>query len=157
MTKTINIRPATPDDYDSLAEAFYKMWTDNGMSDSDFKQDWKQTTLDFMSEATVSSKGRAFVAEDGDQLVGAAQCLISRKLYPPALKPDVRTDGYIWGVYVEPSQRRKGLATQLTEQCTAYLKLIGCTRLILHASPGGKPVYEALGFSPTNEMRIEVT
>ncbi len=157
MTKTIKIRPATPGDYEPLAEAFHKMWTDNGMADSDFKQDWKQTTLDFMSDAALNNDGRAFVAEDGVQIFGGAQCLISRSLYPQALKPEIRTDGYIWGVYVAPSQRRKGLATRLTEQCTAYLKSIGCTRLILHASPGGKPVYTALGFSPTNEMRIEVT
>jgi hypothetical protein len=38
----------------------------------------------------------------------------------------------------------------------AYLQEIGCTRLILHASPGGQPVYAALGFGPTNEMRRNV-
>ena len=156
MTKTIDIRPARPDEYDALAHAFYKMWIDNGMTDADFIENWKSVTRTFMANAERENNGRAFVATLDGYVVGAAQCLISRKLYPQALKPDVRMDGYIWGVYVEHAHRRNRLATRLTERCVAYLKDIGCTRIILHASSGGEPVYAKLGFGPTNEMRLEV-
>ena len=44
----------------------------------------------------------------------------------------------------------------MIEACVNYLKAIGCTRIVLHASPAGKPVYAALGFHDTNEMRLEV-
>ncbi|MBT5242078.1 MAG: GNAT family N-acetyltransferase [Rhodospirillaceae bacterium] len=153
MTQNISIRPARPEDDDTLAEAFYKMWLDNGMTDADFIPDWKAATLSFMTETSHNNQGRAFVADNGGRIVGAAQCLISRKLYPQALKPDVRLDGYIWGVYVAPDHRRQGLAKQLTEACVGYLDNIGCTRVVLHASESGKPVYTALGFGSTNEMR----
>lgn len=157
MDNSIPIRAATPDDYDALAEAFYNMWIDNGMTTDDFSPDWKDQTRAFMEDAETISQGRAFVADANGSVVGTAQCLISRKLYPQALKPDVRKDGYIWGVYVAPTHRRTGLATRLTEACVDYLKEIGCTRVILHASKTGKPVYEALGFGMTNEMRREFT
>lgn len=157
MTKIIDIRPAGPNDNEALANAFYKMWIDNGRTDADFIENWPSETIAFMTDSERESSGRAFVADYDGQVLGAAQCLISRKLYPQALKPDVRMDGYIWGVYVERSRRRNGLATRLTEHCIAYLKEIGCTRIILHASPGGQPVYAKLGFNPTNEMRLDVT
>ena len=156
MAMTPLLRPAKPEDYSLLADAFYKMWFDNGMTADDFISDWKQSTLTFMADTTRNNQGNAFVAEADGNVVGAAQCLISRKLYPQALKPDVRRDGYIWGVYVDPEYRRQGLATRLTKACMAYLQEIGCTRLILHASPGGQPVYAAFGFGPTNEMRRNV-
>lgn len=157
MDTSILIRAATPEDYDALAEAFYNMWIDNGMTQNDFIADWKAQTRAFMEDAECNSRGRAFVADADGAVVGTAQCLLSRKLYPQALKPDVRKDGYIWGVYVNPTHRRSGLATRLTEACVHYLKEIGCTRVILHASKTGQPVYEALGFGMTNEMRLDFT
>ena len=102
MAMTPILRPAKPEDYSLLADAFYKMWFDNGMTADDFISDWKQSTLTFMADTTRNNQGNAFVAEADGNVVGAAQCLISRKLYPQALKPDVRRDGYIWGVYVDP-------------------------------------------------------
>lgn len=156
MTNSINIRPAGPDDRHALAEAFYSMWIDNSMKEDDFIPDWKEKTLAFMADAEHHSQGRAFVASADGVFAGGAQCLVSRKLYPQALKPDVRKDGYIWGVYVNLAYRRTGLATKLTDACIAYLRDIGCTRAVLHASPTGKPVYAALGFHETNEMRLEL-
>jgi GNAT superfamily N-acetyltransferase len=52
--------------------------------------------------------------------------------------------------------RRQGIASQLTNKTIEYLKSLGCTRVILHASPFGKPVYESLGFSLSNEMRLDL-
>jgi predicted GNAT family acetyltransferase len=59
-------------------------------------------------------------------------------------------------VYVVPEQRRRGLATALTRAALDYLRGIGCTHALLHASPSGRPVYTGLGFQPTNELRLEL-
>jgi ribosomal protein S18 acetylase RimI-like enzyme len=156
MTLTIPIRPAKPADHDALADAFYKMWLDNGMTPADFAHNWKTATLGFMAETADCNQACAFVAADGDTVVGTSQGLVSRKLYPQALKPDVRKDGYIWGVYVDPLYRRQGLARRLTQACMDHLNSVGCTRVVLHASKSGQPVYADLGFGTTNEMRWEV-
>ncbi len=126
------------------------------MTTADFMGNWSDVTLAFMKKAEENNKGRAFVAEAKDTVIGTAQCMINRKLNPRTLRREIRTDGYIWSVYVDPIHRRQGLATRMIEACVNYLKAIGCTRIVLHASPAGKPVYAALGFHDTNEMRLEV-
>lgn len=156
MTPDISIRPAEPGDHDTLADFFHAMWMDNGVPADDFNRDWKTKTLAFMKGVATTDRGQAFVALSGERLVGCAQCLMQRKFYALTLRPEVRTDGYLWGVYVTPDFRRQGLATRLTLACKEYLKSIGCTRMVLHASPTGKPVYAGLGFHPTNEMGIDL-
>ena len=41
-------------------------------------------------------------------------------------------------------------------EAIAYLKSIGCTQVILHASPQGKLLYPHLGFYENNEMRLDL-
>lgn len=155
MTDDLTIRPARPDEDDLLAEFFFHMWADNGHGPEQLKPDWKAATLAFMTETRSQQRARAFVAVRNDEVIGTAQAHLVRGLYPQVHKADVRTDGYIWGVYVRPSHRRQGVARALTQACVTYLGHIGCTRISLHASPGGRPVYEALEFAPTNELRLE--
>ncbi len=38
----------------------------------------------------------------------------------------------------------------------AWAKSQGCDRMVLHASDLGRPLYQSLGFSPTNEMRWSI-
>ena len=45
---------------------------------------------------------------------------------------------------------------EVSSDAIEYLKSIACTRVILHASPSGKPVYSSLGFSESNEMRLDL-
>ena len=79
-------------------------------------------------------------------VVGSSSCQLYAGLYPNAIKHNHRKQGYIWGVYVEPTYRRRGIAKKLTNYCVDYLKSIGCTRVVLNASPDGKPVYTSVGF-----------
>ena len=61
---------------------------------------------------------------------------------------------YLHSVYTVPEFRGIGLArriiTRMLEECRAQ----GLKRVSLHASPAGREIYEALGFKPTNEMRL---
>jgi hypothetical protein len=36
----------------------------------------------------------------------------------------------------------------------AWCRARGLTRITLHAAPAGRPLYESLGFTVTNEMRL---
>jgi GNAT superfamily N-acetyltransferase len=59
----------------------------------------------------------------------------------------------VLNVYVEPHWRRRGLARRLMQEILEWAPTAGVARLVLHASREGRPLYEALGFTATNEMR----
>lgn len=43
------------------------------------------------------------------------------------------------------------------EEAIAYLKSIGCTKIMLHPSPQGKFLYSNLGFNQTNKMGLDLS
>ena len=51
--------------------------------------------------------------------------------------------------------RRRGIALALTNKAVDYLKSIGCTTVVIHASDAGEPVYRAAGFELAKEMRLK--
>ncbi len=56
-------------------------------------------------------------------------------------------------VYTEPDWRSQGIARALMTQLMQWATDEGFDRVLLHASDFGRPLYNALGFTPTNEMR----
>jgi ribosomal protein S18 acetylase RimI-like enzyme len=150
-----SIREGTIEDDARVAGHFRSMWLDNGVAAERIQGDWQQRICDFIRAARGGLLYRAFIAETPEAgAVGSASCQLFAGLYPDVLTREQRRYGYIWGVYVEPAHRRCGIATALTRRANAYLASIGCSHVLLHASPPGRPVYAALGFEPTNEMRL---
>lgn len=152
----INIREASGDEDLAIARHFYQMWKDNDVAAESIRSDWQETTLQFINNARQNLLYKAFIAEVDGVAIGSASCQIFAGLYPQVLTENYRKYGYIWGVYVELAYRGQGIAKQLTNMAIAYLKSLGCTRVILHASPSGKSVYTNLGFSESNEMRLDL-
>jgi GNAT superfamily N-acetyltransferase len=62
----------------------------------------------------------------------------------------------ILNMYTEPKSRRLGLAKRLMETMIAWCRAEGFGSVSLHASEFGRPLYESLGFEPTNEMRLKL-
>jgi GNAT superfamily N-acetyltransferase len=59
----------------------------------------------------------------------------------------------VLNVFTEPEWRRRGAAVLLMERIVEWARAERIVRVVLHASPLGRPVYERAGFVPTNEMR----
>lgn len=152
----IEIREASIEEDAQIARHFYQLWRDNDVPAASIKSDWQETILQFINRARQDLFYKAFVAEINSTVVGSVGCQLFAGLYPLALTQDYRKYGYIWGVYVEPPYRKRGIAKQLTSQAIAHLKSLNCTRVILHASPFGQPVYSSLGFSESNEMQLDL-
>lgn len=148
------IKAAQQADDSLIAEFFFKMWQDYDM-DNILQDDWLNGTLEFIRDARERYQYAAFIADVEGKAVGSAACQIFHGLYPSIFRPEKRQYGYIWGVYVRPETRGQGIAQALTKACNDYLKGIGCTKVLLHASPMGKPVYEKLGFVTSNEMVLD--
>ena len=64
--------------------------------------------------------------------------------------PDGRL-GYVLNMYTMPTYRKRGICSQILEQLIAYGKEAGLSRLELHASPEGDPVYRKYGFAEHTE------
>ena len=77
--------------------------------------------------------------------------------WPPHMWHVEPRRGNILNVYVQPAYRRRGLARALTERAVDWCRQNGVRMVILHASEAGRPLYSALGFTPTNEMSLIVS
>lgn len=150
------IRRSVPGDDPILTDHFIRMWQDIGKPKEAFRPDPHAITQAFIDQARTDHAYQGFLADVDGVVVGSAGCQLFAGLYPNVLAQTERLYGYIWGVYVEASHRRLGIATRLTQATMAYLKDLGCTRVLLHASPDGRPVYAALGYAPSNEMFLEL-
>lgn len=154
--QNIKIRAASQQEDSLIAQYSYQLWRDNDVPTESIKSDWLDMTMEFISHARQELSYKAFVAEIDNIVIGSVSCQLFAGLYPQVLKDCYRKYGYIWGVYVEASHRGQGIGKKLTNRAVDYLKSIRCTRVILHASPLGKPVYDSLGFFDSNEMRIDL-
>ena len=126
-----------------LADHFRRMWLDNGVAADQIRGDWEDRVGAFIAAARRDLGYRAYVAEgEGARVVGSAGCQLFAAS-ADVLVPEQRRCGYIWGVYVEPDHRRRGVARALTRAALAGLTALGCTHALLHASPPGRPVYGA--------------
>ena len=152
----ISITEASIEEGTLISEHFYKMWLDIGIPEEAIEENWQEIILQFIENARQNLAYQAFIAKMDDIIVGSVSCQIYAGLYPNVIKSNHRKLGYIWGVYVEPMHRRQGIAKQLTNAAIEYLKNIGCTRVILNASPAGKPLYTSLNFVESNAMHLDL-
>ena len=94
------------------------------------------------------------VAEDAGHLVGIASLEVFERLpYPGNLSG---REGYVLNVYVEPDSRRRGLAGALLRDLLGLARREGVGRLWLHASAGGRGIYEAAGFEARTLEEMEL-
>lgn len=86
------------------------------------------------------------------QVVAGAGCWIME--WPPHLLDASAERAYILNVYTEPEYRGRGLAKQLMQSVLDFCEARHLGVITLHASQFGRPLYEQLGFTQTNEMRL---
>lgn len=63
---------------------------------------------------------------------------------------------YIMSMYTEPAYRGRSVASHLVRAMVDWCERRGYRRVVLHASAMGRPLYERLGFVPSNEMRLDL-
>ena len=154
MTATYTLETATADDDELIAEHYLVLWDSYGFARDQHVPGSEKLVRRFIDEARATQELRAFVCRSGGAAVASAACQVRRAPYPEVLLPTIRKIGYVGSVYVAPDHRRKGIAGKLMRACTGYLADIGCTSVILHASEAGLPLYKALGFEGTSELRL---
>ena len=61
---------------------------------------------------------------------------------------------HVANIYTEPEYRRRGIARQVMQAILAWCEENAMDQVTLAASDEGRALYEALGFRPTNDMRL---
>ncbi|AIE73566.1 putative acetyltransferase [Synechocystis sp. PCC 6714] len=120
------------------------------------KPQWATLSTEFIAQARQHLHYQAFVAEVAGTIVGSAGGQRFDGLYPWIFSYSDRQYGYIWGIYVEPDYRHRGIATRLTQLTVEHLRGIGCTRVVLNAAPKARPLYQRLGFIDSNLMQLDL-
>jgi len=146
------IRPGTISELDRFADFWLAMFEENrNVAESDMVRDWRTRFRRYLERRILENEARFFVAVEEGAIIGAAGALVADGY--PFVVHGIRR-GYVFGVRVDPTRRKRGIATRLTQEAIAYLRGVGCGLVRLHASPFGRPIYERLGFRPTNEMEL---
>ena len=137
-----------------LAGYYHRHWLSMGLAPADVAPAWRENAREFIAEARRGRAFAGFVARDAGGPVGGACCHLVERAYPAFRVADAPVVGYVWGVYVEPERRGRGIGAALVRACVAQLSARGCGRVLLHAGERSRPLYERLGFAPTDELAL---
>jgi len=146
----IIVRKARPEEFHIATDFWAAMRAELAMSKDHLPADWAARALSYWNRRYQADELAWFFACDGPQIIAGAAGFIEDG-YPRDIATSRRV-GYVGGVYVAPSYRRRGLARAVTEAAVDYLWQIGCERIMLHAAKLARPIYESMGFVAGNEM-----
>jgi GNAT superfamily N-acetyltransferase len=154
MQMNLSIREAGPDDVPEILRQRRGMYEDMDYEDTDAISAMLSSCGPFLTSALTHGIFHSWFAQEGDSIVGGGAILINPwPSHPYDLECRRAT---ILNVYVYPQFRRKGIARQLMQTMIDWCREQNFAAVYLHASKHGKPLYEALGFEPTTEMKLKL-
>ncbi|MBB4237366.1 GNAT family N-acetyltransferase [Rhizobium esperanzae] len=151
----IDIRMATPGEDEVLVGHYLKIWDSYGTPPEHYRPDAAVRILSFIRSGREERRLATFLAVVDREIAGSVSCQLHQSPFPEVIREEQRLHGYIWSVYVADAFRRRGIAQALTDKAVGYLKSIGCTTVVIHASDAGEPVYRTVGFELAKEMRLK--
>jgi GNAT superfamily N-acetyltransferase len=159
IPEPFTVRSATASDAATLAGHRAGMFRDMGVLPQHLYDALVDASRRYFEEAIASGEYVGWVAcpaARAQDVVAGAGVQVRRVLpHPGAGGREIvlGPQAIVLNVYTEPAWRRRGLAALLMQRVLDWAKANGVKNLVLHASDSGRPLYERLGFVPTNEMR----
>ncbi|HEX5634466.1 MAG TPA: GNAT family N-acetyltransferase [Gemmatimonadales bacterium] len=163
MSSAFGLRRATPGDAATIARHRVAMFRDMGRLAADTAEPLERASEAWLRRALADGEYLGWLAApagDPATIVAGAGVQVRRVLPFPHTRADGSVDtcegrqAIVVNVYTEPGFRRMGLARRLMEAVLDWARAQRLESLVLHAAPDGRPLYEALGFAATNEMRF---
>ena len=157
MPAPVALRLATAADVEVLADHRVAMFREMGSVRSDFEARLRQTSTAYFAAAIPRGEYVAWLAAaPGNPAPVAGAGVQFRSLLPrPTLAGDgllLGLEGLVLNVYTDRAWRRRGVAKHLMQAIIDWAAEHGVVRLVLGASPEGRPLYERIGFVATREM-----
>jgi GNAT superfamily N-acetyltransferase len=147
------IRPATTADIESIIHHRCEMFRAMGYLDEAALERMAVTCRAYFSVALAEGSylGWMAVSADGSIVGGGGIVLMA---WPSNPRDPQTRRAMILNMYVEPEYRRRGIARSLMQTMIDWCRTERFSTVELHASDEGRPLYESMGFKPTNEMRF---
>jgi GNAT superfamily N-acetyltransferase len=151
------LRYATAADAELLAEHRVAMFREMGSILPEFEEPLRHASTAYFASAIPVGEYVGWIASptDGSPPVAGAGVQFRSLLPRPTVPGDgllLGREGLILNLYTVPNWRRQGIAKHLMETIVAWAGEVGIVRLVLAASPAGRPLYEKIGFVATREM-----
>jgi GNAT superfamily N-acetyltransferase len=153
--ESYQIRPAEACDAGIIARQRAAMFRDMGLVSPEEGELLRSASEPWVA-ALLSNGGYFGWLVEYDNVVVAGGGIIIRELPPTPGCYRIGRWGNIMSVYTEPTHRRRGLARRLMETILAWCGSHAIDQVTLAASDEGRPLYEAMGFVPTSEMKLPV-
>jgi GNAT superfamily N-acetyltransferase len=144
---TVAIRAAGPEDADDLARLRREFRVGSGTPADLSREAFDDEMRSFVASALADgAPWRAWVASDGDRLVGCVWLQLVEKVPHPARARWERPLAYVTSMYVEPDRRDAGLGRELLEAALAFARARNVDGVVLWPSPRSRPFYARAGF-----------
>jgi GNAT superfamily N-acetyltransferase len=149
----ISVRVATPADLTEILRQRRGMYEDMDYRDLKALDSMVAFCTSYLAEALSNGSFRSWLGMIDGKVAGGGAVLSPWPCHPYEASCRRAT---ILNVYTYPKYRRRGVARTLMRSMLTWCKLEGFPSVFLHASNDGRPLYESLGFKPTNEMRLKL-
>jgi len=113
---------------------------------------FRDATHAWLDAALASGTYFVWLAETSSEFVGVAAVAPLRR--PPRPEHPLGYEGYVVDMLVPEAHRRGGIGSALLSRVETDCRALGMTRLWLHTTPAGRPLYERHGFG-VNEGALE--
>jgi len=129
------------------------MFEDMGFTDHQALDAMIASSTPLLRRALTDGTYRGWLAEAPGNRVVAGGGVIILQFQPHPTDPQPQR-AWVVNMFTEPTDRRRGLGRQLMQTIVRWCRAQGMRSLFLHASDAGRPLYESLGFTSSNEMRL---
>ncbi|MEO6922843.1 MAG: GNAT family N-acetyltransferase [Bryocella sp.] len=148
------LRRATIEDALQITQHRHQMFADNGFAPEDRLKEMDHAFEPWLRSALADGSYLGLLLEDESHILAGAGIYFMP--FPPHWIHDEPRRAYLLNVYVVPEARNRGFASQLLQACLAICRDKNIAVVTLHASPQGRPIYEKLGFEPSDEMMLRL-
>lgn len=145
MKNEISVRIARESDLPAVLTIRMEMLSDVNKGKS-FDEEFRERTRDYFTNGDQTTA----LAFDGENAVGCATICYVRVM--PTFSHPTGNRAHIMNVYVNAEYRRRGIAREMMKMLLDEAKSRGVTQITLDATESGRPLYQALGFSGSEEF-----
>jgi len=155
MGQSFRVRPGTLEDIPVITRHRVGMMLEMGLATPSECAAYDPEFRVFAQREISAGNFNSFLAEteSGQVVSGGAVYIVP---WPGNPTDRLQKRVFILNVFTEPEFRRRGIARAVVGAMVDWCRAQGFHAVRLLASDTGRPLYQSIGFFPTNEMKLEL-